>query len=252
MLRGDEQDGGGFSYGGDSPQQSSRRWENHGPVWRSCYEYAVVTSRLKRAEATEGHSDQDEDIEALWRKRAELAKSIVDAAAPTIQDVLLKMAMTASFLSEGELRVGLTPQCLEECDRALAQEGDGEQCLKALEPELWALCQRVEEQTAALEARWDCVEQSEEAGGPNDARDGFSLASAWDELNESVWSVARYETMTAVGLRAKGNMFSDLLAFFSAMDGLFALQDSYLRDFDHLAYRRLHGKDSPVPRRSVG
>ena len=80
-------------------------------------------------------------------------KEIVDAAAPTIQDVLMKVAMTASLLSEGELWVGLTPQCLEECDRALAQEGHGEQCLKALEPELWALCQRVQEQTAALEIR---------------------------------------------------------------------------------------------------
>src|SRR5271157_5536151 len=250
--RGDEHDGGGYSYGGESPRQSPRRWENQGAVWRSCYEYAVVASHLKRVEATEGNSDQDEDIEALWRKRAELAKGIVDADAPTIQDVLMKVAMTASLLSEGELRVGLTPQCLEECDRALAQDGDGEQSLKALEPKLWALCQRVQEQTAALEARWDCVEQSEDAGGSNDPCDGFSLASAWDELHELVWSVARYETMTAVGLRAKGKMFSDLLAFFSAMDGLFALQDSYLRDFDHLAYRRLYGKDSPMPRRSVG
>ena len=251
MLRGDKQGGCGSSYGGDS-QQSSRRWENHGPVWRSCYEYAVVTSRLKRAEARVGRSGQDEDIEALRRKRAELAERIVDAAAPTIQDVLLKVAMIASVLSDGEVRVGLTPQCLEECDRALAQEGDAEQCLKALEPELWALCQRVHEQTAALEARWDCGEQSEEAGESNDPRDGFSLAGAWDELHESVGSVARYETTTAVGLTAKGKVFSDLLVFFSAMDGLIALQDSYLRDFDHLAHRRLNGKVSPLPRRSVG
>jgi len=160
--------------------------------------------------------------------------------------------MTASLLSDGEVRVGLTPQCLEECDRALAQEGDGEQCLRALEPELWALCQRVQEQTAALEARWDWVKQSEEGGGSNDPCHGFSVARAWDELHESVWCVARYETMTPVGLRAKGKVFSDLLVFFSALEGLFALQDSYLRDFDHLAYRRLNGKDSPMPRRSVG
>jgi hypothetical protein len=251
MLRGDGQGGCGSSYGGDS-QQLTRRWENHGPVWRSCYEYAVVTSRLKRVEATEGYLNQDEDIETLWRKRAELAKGIVAAAAPTIQDLLLKVAMTASLLSEGEVGVGLTPQCMEECDRALAQEGDAEQCLKALEPELWALCQRVEEQTAALEARWDCVEHRAEAGRSNDPRDRHSLAAAWDELHESVWSVARYETMTTAGLRAKGKMFRDLMAFVIDMDGLFALQDSYLRDFDHLAYRRLHGKDSPLPRRSVG
>ncbi len=102
MLRRDEHDGSGYSNGGDSPQQSPRRSENQGAVWHSCYEYAVVTWHLKRVEATAGDSDQDEDIEALWRKRAELAKGIVDAAAPTIQDVLMKVAMTASLLSEGE------------------------------------------------------------------------------------------------------------------------------------------------------
>ena len=251
MLRGGELVGCGSSYGGDS-QQSSRGWENHGPVWRSYYEYAVVTSHLKRVEATESDPDQDENIETLWRKRAELAKGIVDAAAPTIHELLLKVAMTASLLSEGEVGVVLTPQCMEECDRALAQDGDGEQCLRALEPELWALCQRVQEQTAAIEARWDCVEQSEEAGRLDDLCDGFSLARGWAELHESVWSVARYETMTTVGLREKGKIFSDLLDFFSATDCLFALQDSYLRDFDHLAYRRLYGRDSPMPRRSVG
>jgi hypothetical protein len=251
MLRDDGQGDCGSSNGGNS-QQSTRHWENHGPVWRSCYEYTVVTSRLKQIEAAEGRSDQDEDVEALRRKRAELAKGIVDAAAPTIQELLLKVAMTASFLSEGEVGVSLTPQYLEECDRALAQVGDEEQCLGALEPELWALCQRVEELTAALEARWDCVERRAEEGRSNDSRDRHSLAAAWDELHESVWSVARYETMTTIGLRAKGKIFIDLMAFVTDMDGLFALQDSYLRDFDRLAYRRLHGKDSPMPRRSVG
>src|SRR5208337_3025633 len=109
MLRGEELVGCGSSYGGDS-QQSSRGWENHGPVWRSYYEYAVVTSHLKRVEATESDPDQDENIETLWRKRAELAKGIVDAAAPTIHELLLKVAMTASLLSEGEVGVVLTPQ----------------------------------------------------------------------------------------------------------------------------------------------
>ncbi len=252
MLRSEEQGGGsGSSCGGDSPQQSSWRWENQGPLWRSCYEFSAVASQLKRAEATKGGSKQVDHIVALWRKRSELAKRIVEAAASKIEDVVLKVAMTAFLLLEGDLRVGLTPQSLEECDRALAQKGDGEQCLKALERELWALCERVEHQTATLEARWDCVKRSEKVGGPNDARAGFSLARAWNELNESIWSVARYETMTPVGLRAKGTMFRDLLALVGAMDGLSALQDSYLRDFDHLAYRRLHGKDSPMPRRSV-
>src|SRR5208283_960690 len=140
---------------------------------------------------------------------------------------LLKVAMTASLLSEGEVAVGLTLQCLEEYDRAIAQKGDGEQCLKALEPELWALCQQVEEQSAALEAQLDYVEQRED--GSNDSCDRFSLAASRDRLDESVWRVARYETMTAVGLRAKGKLFRELRAFVSTMDGVFALQDSYLR-----------------------
>ena len=251
MLRGDEVIGCGSSHDGDS-QQSSRRWENQGPVWRICYEFSATASQLKRAEATKGDSKQVDDIVALWRKRSELAKRIVEAPAPKIEDAVLKAAIITSLLLEGDLTVGLTPQCLEECDRALAQKGDGEQCLKALESELWALCARVEHQTAALEARWDGVEQSEEVGGPNDARAGFSLARAWNELNKSIWSVARYEAMTPVGLRAKGTLFRDLLALVGAMDGLSALQDSYLRDFDHLAYRHLYGKNFAMPRRSVG
>ena len=110
MLQGDEHDGGEYSSGGESPQQSPPGWENQGAVSRSCYEYTVVASHLKRAEAAKRYSDQDEDTEALWRKRAELAKGIVNAAAPTIQDLLLKVAMTTSLLSEGEVGVGLTPQ----------------------------------------------------------------------------------------------------------------------------------------------
>ncbi len=250
MLRTYGQGGCGSSYGGDF-QQSSRRWENHCPVWRSCYEYIVVTSVLKRVEATESDPDQGEAFDELWRKRAELAERIVTTAAPTMQELLLKAAAATFLLSEGEVGVVLSLQFLEECDLALAQEGDGEQCLKALEPELWTLCQRVEAQTAALEARWDCVERRAEEGRSNDARDRHSLAEAWDELHESVRRVARHETMTAVGLRAKGKVFRDLMAFVTDMAGLFALQDSYLRDFDHLAYRRLHGRDSPIPRRFI-
>ena len=71
---------------------------------------SVVTSRLKHIEAVQGHSDQNDDIDALWRKRAELAKRIVDAAAPTIQELLLKVAMIASLLSEGEVFFSL-PVC---------------------------------------------------------------------------------------------------------------------------------------------
>ena len=42
------------------------------------------------------------------------------------------------------------------------------------------------------------------------------------------------------------------MPFLDAMGGVAALQESYFRDFEHLAYRRLHGKDSRAPRRLVG
>ena len=42
----------------------------------------------------------------------------------------------------------LTPQYLGDCDRALAVDGDGEQCVKTLEPDLWTACLRVREQIA--------------------------------------------------------------------------------------------------------
>jgi hypothetical protein len=223
--------------------------DHEGPVWRSCYQYAAVAARLKQLLEADGDRAQDEEIDALWRERAELAAGIVEAAAPTIEDVLLKVAMSSSLFHDGELRVVCTPQCVEECDRALAEDGDAEQCLKAREPELSGLRQRVEDLATAIHARWDSVERSEAAEGVSR---GFSLVAAWDELNEAVWRLTRYEAMTAVGLRAKGTMFQTLLPFISAMDGPAALQDSYLRDFDRLAYRRLHGKNPPMPRRSVG
>ena len=252
MLRGGDRVGCETSDGAD-PQPSSRDLENQDPLVRCCHELSALVLQLRRAEAAKDGPKQVDHILALWRKRAKLAKRILAAAVSKIEDVVLKAAMTTFLLLEGDLRVVLTRQCLEECDRALAQNGDGEQCLRSLEPEFWALCDRVRRQIAALAARWDCVEQREEVGGPNRARASLSLSTAWNETNESIWRVARYETMTPAGLRAKGTLFSDALALVGdAMDGLSALQDSYLRDFDHLAYRRLHGKDSPLPRRTVG
>jgi hypothetical protein len=234
--------------GGDERNGRSKRLGTESAVWRCCHEYAAVTSRLKRLEAEGGYRAQDEEeVKALWDKREEVARETVEAPALTVDDVLLKAALTATILSDRVVEVGLTLQCLAECGRALAAEGEEEQCLRALEPELWGRRKRVEELAAELEARWESVESGE---GFDDA--GGSLATAWDNLNEAVWSVARYDARTPIGLRAKGTVFTGLEAFVGEMDGLSALQDSYLQDFYHLAYRRLHGKDSRLPRRSFG
>ena len=222
-----------------SPSETSGVGKTDGPVWRKCFEHLAEAARLNRHAAGEQIEMAKPEIHALSRKRADLAESIVAAPAPTIGDAIVKAVMTACLLAEGEVEVVVTPQCIEECDRALAEDDDEERCLKVLEPELWALCHRVQELKSELEARWD-------------DRAGFCIASAWAELRKFIWSVARYETMTCVGLRAKGELFQDLVGVVSVMDALVGLQIAYLRDFNHLSYRRLYGHDAPIPRHSIG
>lgn len=61
-------------------------------------------------------------------------------------------------------------------------------------------------------------------------------------------AIARYEAMTPVGLKAKGEIFQEVLRFASATEGLSALQMSYMQDFRFLAYYRMNGRHSSVPR----
>ena len=136
---------------GDEPQQMCERWSKRSAFWERWCEFAVVVSRLNQLEAeapTGSGEEPTEEINELWRKRAELATEIVDAAVATVEEAIFKVTVTASLLSEGEIRVVLTPQCLGDCDRALAVDGDGEQCVKTLEPDLWTACLRVREQIA--------------------------------------------------------------------------------------------------------
>ena len=225
-------------------------------VSRSCYEFALVLSNLHEVEAQAGGRGSgaraDQDVEGLWRKRVEAAEDIVNAAAPTIHSVILKVAMTRFLLSESALLVGLTAQCLEECDRALSPDDGCEQNLVEQEPELWRLRKDVQEKVAELEhAVRDQIDNSEDEGGVNDASPE-AIAFAWNQLHDSVRTVTRYETRTAAGLRAKGQLFRNLLPLLDAMGGVAALRASYFRDFEHLAYRRLHGENSRAPRRLIG
>jgi hypothetical protein len=222
---------------GDEPQQMCERWSKRSAFWERWCEFAVVVSRLNQleAEAPTGNGEEStEEINELWRKRAELATQIVDAAVATVEEAIFKVTVTASLLSEGEIRVVLTPQCLGDCDRALAVDGDGKQCVKTLEPDLWTACLRVREQIAEAD------EDAETLG-----------LTWWRDLQNLVGEIAGYEAMTRAGLRAKGQVFQDLFDFASLMDGLSALQMSYVRDFGNLAYRRLRDEDSLLTRRAV-
>ena len=59
------------------------------------------------------------EIDELWRQRWILIRAIVPFPAPTIKDARLKAAVVFSLVSNGELRIGLTPQCFEDYDRAI-------------------------------------------------------------------------------------------------------------------------------------
>lgn len=219
---------------GDEPQQTCERWSKRSAFWKRWCEFVVVVSRLKQleAEAPTGNGEEStEAINELWRKRAEIVAEIVDAAVATVEETIVKMTVTASLLSEGEIRVILTPQCLEDCDRALAVDGGGEQCVKTLEPDLWTACLRVHEQIAEAD------EDTETLG-----------LTWWRDLQNLVSEIAGYEAITQAGLRAKGEVFRDLFDFASLMGGLSTLQMSYVRDFENLACRRLGDKDSLLTR----
>jgi hypothetical protein len=211
---------------GDEPRQTCERWSKRSVFWERWCEFAVVISRLNRLEAEAPTGNHQESTE--------LATEIADAAVATVEEAIFKVNVTASLLSEGELLVILTPQCLEDCDRALAVEGDGEQCVKTLEPSLWTTCLRVSEQIAEAD------EDAETLG-----------LTWWRDLQNLVSEIAGYEVMTRAGLRTKGQVFQDLFDFASLMGGLSALQMSYVRDFGNLAYRRLRDKDSLLTRRAV-
>ena len=196
----------------------------------------MVVSRLNQLEGEAPTGDGEEpteEINQLRRERADLATEIVDTAVATVEEAIFKSTVTASLLSDGEIQVILTPQCLEDCDRALAFD-DGAQCVKALEPDLWTACLRVREQIAEAD------EDAETLG-----------MTWWRDLQNLVAEIADYEATTRAGLSAKGQVFRDLFDFASLMDCLGALQISYVRDFGNLAYRRLRDGDLLPTRRTV-
>jgi hypothetical protein len=62
-----------------------------------------------------------------------------------------------------------------------------------------------------------------------------------------VWAIARYQALTSVGLKAKGEIFQEVWRFPNEADGLGALPMSYMRDFQTLASARLHKELLPIP-----
>jgi hypothetical protein len=196
-----------------------------GPIFERYREFSSIVMRLDQLVDAHGELEtRHQDFHALWKRRSALVREIVHAPAPGIQDAIFKVTIVTSFLAEGELRLGLTPQCVEDCDRALARDDEIERCLKTLEPDLWGACQLVREKLAA---------------GVTD--DAALVDRWWRDFQEAVRRIADYQAQTSVGLRAKGEIFHHVWRFASETGGLSALQMSYLRDFGALAEARLHG-----------
>ena len=154
---------------------------------------------------------------------------------PRFRDAVFKTRLLTSFLANGELRLALTCQCVEDCDRALVVKGETERRLLALEPGLWNACERVRESLAVAPT------------------DGTALPESWwRELQDGVWAIARHQALTSVGLRAKGEIFHDLWLFAEETELWGALQMSYLRDFDALAAARMSEEGFARARRKAG
>jgi hypothetical protein len=109
---------------------------------------------------------------------------------------VFKVTIVSSLVARGEVRLGLTQQCVEECERALAVETVAEQCFMVLEPALWSSCQQIRQKLAAA------------------AAEDFEFSETWwDEVCGGVRAAACHQARTPVGLRAKAQLFREVWLF---------------------------------------
>jgi hypothetical protein len=206
---------------------------SRGVIFERYREFSALAKRLDADEIV-GMEMHSQVVEELWDRRSQLARELVDTPALAITDVVFKMTIVSSLVDEGEVSLGLTPQCMAECERALAVETGSEECFKALEPALWSSCQQIRKKLAAA------------------AAESFEFSEAWwDEVREGVHATACQEARTPVGLRAKGEIFREIWLFAEEAEEWSALQTSYMRDFGALAAPRLHSEDFARSRRKA-
>jgi hypothetical protein len=207
---------------------------SRGVIFERYREFSALAKRLDANEIV-GMEMRPQVVDALWERRSQLAKELVDTPAPAIADMVFKMTIVSSLVEDGEVRLGLTPQCMTECEGALAVKTGSEECFKALEPALWSACQQIRQKLAAA------------------AAEGFEFSEAWwEEVREGVHAATCREARTPVGLRAKGEIFREIWLFVEEAEEWSALQTSYMRDFGALAASRLHSEDSGRSRRKAG
>ena len=206
-----------------------------GVIFDRYREFSALAKRLEADETSLGMEMHSQELGALWERRSQLARELVDTPAPAIADVVFKMTIVSSLVAEGEVRLGLTQQCVEECERTLPVETVGEQGFMELEPALWSSCQQILQRLVAA------------------AAEDFEFSEAWwDEVCEGVRSTACHQAGTPVGLRAKAEIFHELWLFADETEMWGALQMSYMRDFGALAAARLGDEGGARSRRTAG
>jgi hypothetical protein len=207
----------------------------YGVIFDRYRDYLALVKRLEADETSLGTETHSQELEASWERRSQLARELVDTPAPAIADVVFKMTIVSSLVAEGEVRLGLTQQCVEECERVLPVETVGEQGFMALEPALWNSCQRILQRlVAAAAADFECSE------------------AWWDEVREGVRATACHKAQTPVGLRAKAEIFQEIWHFAEETEQWGALQMSYMRDFCALAAARLRDEGCARSQRKAG
>jgi hypothetical protein len=206
-----------------------------GVIFDRYREFSALAKRLEADETSLGMEMHSQELEALWERRSQLARELVDTPAPATADVVFKMTIVSSLVAEGEVRLGLTQQCVEECERALPVETVGEQGFMALEPALWSSCQQILQRLVAATA------------------EDFEFSEAWwDEVREGVRATACHQAQTPVGLRAKAEVFREIWLFAEETEMWGALQMSYMRDFGALAAARLGDEGCARSQRKAG
>jgi len=97
---------------------------SRGVIFDRYREFSALARRLEADEKSLGMATHSQELEALWERRSQLARELVDTPAPAIPDVVFKMTIVSSLVEDGEVRLGLTQQCVEglcHVDRSLLE-----------------------------------------------------------------------------------------------------------------------------------
>ena len=105
-----------------------------GVIFDRYREFSSIGKRLDQIEAEYGAAERGRRVGDVMAAAVGSGAGHCRCAGDQDRDVVFKMRLLTSFLAEGELRLALTSQCVEECERVLVVEGETDRGFMALEP----------------------------------------------------------------------------------------------------------------------